>query len=156
MVDDGIMIQRRPNDVASHLFGANHQSHGKIRGQVILYPYNIDEAPKDDMPDGYEIGPGDKIIMNKETAAIDRKTDINGNTAAWKTEKLSFNQTNLDDVFCTLERVYDIEITTKNTDIYSCKLTSDFFYQDIDSIMEILEAINLGLESLEYTIVGIT
>ena len=55
-----------------------------------------------------------------------------------------FRDTELATVFDTLEKLYDIEITTENKDILSCMLTAKFQDMNIEEILDKI-AINFSL-----------
>jgi len=71
-------------------------------------------------------------------------TDIN--YAAWKTEKIVFNNTKLAQVISTLDKYYATSIKISNEEILNCRFTGTFKKSTIDQVLQVL-AISLDLSS---------
>ncbi len=63
-------------------------------------------------------------------------SDINYND--WVTQRIVFTNTKLNTVFSTLEKYYNVSLTTNNTDIMNCRFTGTFERNNIDEILQVL------------------
>ena len=84
------------------------------------------------------LAPGDKGILLYPNDALLKSKNNDNNFLAWKTYRLIFRETSLDDVVTTLEKVYntDIDIVGENTG----KLLLTGQYQDysLDFVLEVI------------------
>lgn len=84
------------------------------------------------------------IVMANESATITQsegasKNDhADVNEIAWKTKKLSFNDTPLSEVFKSLEHYFNVKITTANTQINSCHFTGEFINPTFKEVMDVV------------------
>lgn len=100
---------------------------------------------------------GEHISIDKNKQQIGESTAYNPNDIYWKSETLTFQNEPLLEVFATLEKVYEINISVDNPQILKCRLTGKFYKESPTHILEIIEA-NFGLTSVEqntgFTISG--
>ena len=61
------------------------------------------------------------------------------NDLAWKTRKLVFNNSNLKEVFTTLENYFNIKIVVDNSQIFNCHFTAEFDNPKLEKILEVLD-----------------
>lgn len=103
---------------------------GVEKGEVIFNAIRTDST--------FNLMAGESIIFNKMTKQIEAKEDFDPNELFWKTNTLIFQNTQLSEVFNTLENKYGIRIEVTNRHILNCRLTAKFSREEIDQIMEII------------------
>jgi ferric-dicitrate binding protein FerR (iron transport regulator) len=82
--------------------------------------------------------PGEKGTFNKQNRTIAKETTFNHNNLSWVTHEIEFKYARLSDVFQTLKRVYNLQITVeKNVDLNQ-ELNATFSQQQPDYIMEVI------------------
>jgi transmembrane sensor len=100
---------------------------------------------------------GDSGVFDKEKRSINIKENKNENANSWKTEQLSFDNTELSVVKETLERYFDIKINTSDEKILNCHFTGVYQKPEIDQILEVLK-FSLNIEIIkdqnEFTLTG--
>jgi ferric-dicitrate binding protein FerR (iron transport regulator) len=102
-------------------------------GKVLVYS-------KSDKSDAKLLQAGDKAKFILKKSEIIKETNANPNFLAWKTRKLVFDRTKLEDIVKTLNHTYSVHIVIKNSALKNCTLTNTFDKQSLDSILKVLEA----------------
>ena len=102
-------------------------------GKVLVYS-------KSDKSDAKLLLAGDKAKFILKKAEIVKEKNTNPNFLAWKTKKLDFERTRLDDIVKILNHTYRVRIVIKNPEIKNCTLTNKFDNQSLESILKVLEA----------------
>jgi len=102
-------------------------------GIVLIYA-------KEDKSDSVMLHAGDKANFNNKKKDIQKKQNDNVNYLAWKTKKLVFEKTKLQDIVKILNKTYDAHIVIKNPSLKKCTLTNDFNDQSLESILIVLKA----------------
>ena len=76
-----------------------------------------------------------------------QKTTFNANSCAWKTGKLSFNNTPLKEVVKVLQNKFDVQIKIENNTLYNCSFTGEFDKNtSLNQILLVLQkALNLSI-----------
>ncbi|MCB0651435.1 MAG: FecR domain-containing protein [Saprospiraceae bacterium] len=87
-------------------------------------------------------------ILSKKEQQVAKTIVENENSIAWKTQKLSFNNTPMREVFSTLERHFGVEFTIYNKAILDCEFFGTY---DQPKLQDLIEAMKfaMGLE-FEY------
>lgn len=109
---------------------------GEPEVQVTVVKGKVSFSPKNDAETVY-LESGDKGLLEKDNTLTKTITE-NNNETAWKTKKLSFNNTQLTKVFSTLEGYFGTDIFVNNGNILHCKFTGTFDNPDLNQIIEIL------------------
>jgi len=78
------------------------------------------------------------IYKKKEANVVKAKTTMT-NANAWKTKQLKFNDTKISDVINTLERYYEINITTEDQSILNCSLNGTYTNPKLEEMMEYIK-----------------
>lgn len=108
--------------------------------------------------------PSEKIILTKglksevqDSEKLESNPILDLNFNAWKSEKIVFNNTKLDEVSSTLEKYYAVSLQLKNPEILNCRFTGTFEKSGINEILKILAvSFNLSYDKQEgkYIISG--
>lgn len=83
---------------------------------------------------------GDKAIFNKSTGKLVKVTNEDKNFNSLKTNVLSFDNSNLQEVAFTLNRQYNIDVSLDNQQLKQCELTSTFKQKPLKSVLKVIEA----------------
>lgn len=83
---------------------------------------------------------------DEERAEIVEVGEMEANELYWKTQRLEFKASPLTDVRLELEALFGVEIELENENIARCKLTTNFFQDDIESILQVIS------ESFDLTV----
>lgn len=89
------------------------------------------------------LSPSEIAIFDYTTETIEKEIPKNKNLLAWKTKKLSFEDTPLPETFSLIEEVYNIEIIAEENKFETCQLTATFNQEPIENIWELLQTIFL-------------
>ncbi len=119
-------------------------------GKVLVYS-------KTDKSDAKLLRAGDRAKFILKKSEIIKETNTNPNFLAWKTRKLVFDRTKLEDIVKTLNHTYSVHIVIKNPALKNCTLTNTFDQQSLDSILKVLEAtldIHISKKGIVYEISG--
>lgn len=100
--------------------------------------------------------PEQKVILKSKEAGILSKKEQqvaktaldNENSISWKTQKLSFNNTSMREVFSTLERHFGVEFTIYNKAILDCEFFGTYDQPRLQDLIEAMK-FSMGLE-FEY------
>jgi transmembrane sensor len=87
------------------------------------------------------LGPDEKGVLHRNSGIIEKFTDRDRNELFWKTGTLLFRDTQLSEVFNTIERTFRVTIRVKNKAILNCRITGKF---NNTSAGEILDNISPG------------
>lgn len=87
-------------------------------------------------------------IAQGEPPHLEDKRDVN--YLSWRSRKLLFRQTPLQEVLPALERHYGVAFEVANTEILSCSFTGTFEEVALDDLMEIVSySLQISVEKLE-------
>jgi len=86
-----------------------------------------------------ELVTGDKGTFNKQNKTLSKASNTDSNFLAWKTKKLLFKNTPLEEVFRKIQETYHVNIQVLNTDILSCTWTASFDNQPLETVLNILK-----------------
>ncbi|TRX48814.1 DUF4974 domain-containing protein [Fulvivirga sp. M361] len=79
----------------------------------------------------------EEVVVAENEAPVVKTSD--DNQLYWKTGVMTFKEVSLGKVFETLSQEFEMEITTKNEAILSCKITATFKKQSLNTIIEVIE-----------------
>lgn len=80
---------------------------------------------------------GDGAVFYHRTKTLDR-VRFSMNNIAWKSGRISFDDSPLLDVFATLERVYETRLVANDASILQERLVGTFAYDDFDHIIDVI------------------
>jgi len=86
------------------------------------------------------LSPGEKAEFSKTDQEISKSENKEENYMAFKTKKLVFSDTRLDEIILTLNNVYHSNIKLKNTNIADCTVSTTFDNQSLDAVLNVLKA----------------
>ncbi len=92
--------------------------------------------------------PGEKAEMNLSKKAISVGLNPDPNYMAWKTGKIVFENSSLNEVIAVLSKVYHKEIRLAGDQLSTCNLTATFEKQSLNSALKVIQA-TLELEITE-------
>ena len=84
---------------------------------------------------------GEKGIYIKEANKVMRETEVDAESLYWLNKTLLFRDTELRDVFETLERLYEIAIEVDEESILKCQLTAKFSNESVNTILDHISTI---------------
>jgi transmembrane sensor len=84
--------------------------------------------------------PGEKAEMNVAKKVITTGVNADPNYMAWKTGRIVFDNSSLDQVIATLNKVYNQEFGLGNPQLSACSLTVTFDQQPLGSVIKVIEA----------------
>lgn len=100
--------------------------------------------------------PGDKVMVD-EFGQV-RKTRNEGlNYMSWRTKRLSFNDTPMQDVVKDISRLYNVEIVIENEDFKDVPFTSTFQDESLEDVLETIELlfdIEFEQQGQKYRLIG--
>lgn len=91
-------------------------------------------------PDGILVTKGQQLTIPEEGSSILKQVDAE-NFLSWKTGKLDFRKTRLEDIALILSRTKDAQITLDNN-IKKCKFTGDLSGLSIDEAIQVITLTN--------------
>ncbi len=100
---------------------------------------------------------GEKGELVKQTQKLNLQKNEDVNFLSWKTKKLIFENTPLNNVIKSLEKVYHKDFSIQSEKIKDCLLTTTFDNQNLESIMLIIEStldVTFNEEKETITITG--
>lgn len=91
-----------------------------------------------------ELSAGEKGLLNKETARLEKTVNTNPNYLAWKTKTFIFEDSRLEEVIHDISNNYHVEIVLTNAHLRDCRLTATYMeYSLEDILMLVAETLNL-------------
>lgn len=119
----------------------NVKAHAEDRAVEVLVEEGLVQLSNRDYSQLTRLSVGEKGIYLKETDQVKKETDFDAEALYWLNKTLLFRDTDLSNVFKTLERLYEVEIVTDNDAILKCRLTAKFSNETIDHIIEHISTI---------------
>jgi len=86
-----------------------------------------------------ELIAGDMGTFNKQNKTLSKTLNSDSNFLSWKTKKLVFDNTPLEEVFRKIQETYHVNIQVPNTDILSCRWTALFDNQQLEIVLNVLQ-----------------
>jgi|GEM_PF-2469648 len=99
---------------------------------------------------------GNKAVIGV-TGKCKQEAIANVNYNDWVTQKIVFTNTKLNTVFETLEKYYNVSLTTSNSEILNCRFTGTFERNNIDEILQVLSVsfdLSFNQKSQNYILSG--
>jgi ferric-dicitrate binding protein FerR (iron transport regulator) len=94
--------------------------------------------------------PGTMGVLEQNLLEEEKSIDIN--YLSWRTKKLTFRQTRLEEVAEVLNRTYGKNIRFDNEKLKECLFTTTFDQQPVDSVMKVIQiAFNLDMDQEKNT-----
>jgi len=84
--------------------------------------------------------PGDKAVVLLQHGDIVKQTNRDPNLLAWKTRKLQFDNTPMQEIVEVLENVYHKKIVVLNPDINNCRITATFERESLETVLMVLQS----------------
>ena len=88
---------------------------------------------------------GEKGTLIKNTDMLTQTFNNDINVLAWKTRKIIFNDTELDKVIKTINRLYEAQVSFSTDTDKNCNVTVSFENQSLEAVLSVLK-LTLGLE----------
>ncbi|MFY0600627.1 MAG: FecR domain-containing protein [Cyclobacteriaceae bacterium] len=93
-----------------------------------------------DMANEVELSKGERARLKVGASEIEKTELKDMNYLAWKTHKIEFKKSSLQEVFSVLEDVYEISVDFDEKRLGSCQLTATFNEKNILEVSKIIEA----------------
>jgi transmembrane sensor len=114
--------------------------------EVILTSGKVAVYQKDKPAERTILEPGEKAEFSKTEQKIIKTENDDENYMSFKTKKLVFSDTPLDEIVQTLNKVYHADIKIKSKSIADCHVTVTFDNQSLDAVLNVLKAtVNLKI-----------
>jgi ferric-dicitrate binding protein FerR (iron transport regulator) len=118
---------------------------GKFRVEVYVESGNVQIYRTNQKDRVLSLNPGETGILDEK--GLSRTHHPDPNQLSWKTKKLKFRKTRLEDVAAVLNRTYGEEIRFADQTLEDCLFTGTFDEQPIDSVVRVIQvAFNLELD----------
>lgn len=101
--------------------------------------------------------PGEKGIVYNHNQVVEKDINRNPNFLAWKTHHFKFSQMPLDEVIMCLEKVYQVDILLKESELNDLMLTAQFEEKPVDFILNVIRLtfnLNLSAENEQFILSG--
>jgi ferric-dicitrate binding protein FerR (iron transport regulator) len=108
--------------------------------EVILTSGKVAVYHKDRPSELTILTPGEKAEFSKTDQKISKTENTEENYMAFKTKKLVFSDTRLDEIVLTLNKVYHSKIKIKDSSIANCTVSTTFDNQSLDAVLNVLKA----------------
>lgn len=137
------------NDIRVEVLGTSfyvntNAENGNV--EVILTSGKVAVYKKDNPNNRTILEPGEKAEFSKADQSIHKEENDDQNYMAFKTKKLVFADTPLQDIISTLNEVYHSDIKLKEKKLANCRVTVTFNNQSLDAVLNILKAtVNLNI-----------
>ena len=86
-----------------------------------------------------ELIAGDVGTYNKQNKNLSKATNTDSNFLSWKTKKLLFDNTSLEEVFRKIQETYGVNMQVSNKAILSCRWTASFDNQQLETVLNVLK-----------------
>jgi transmembrane sensor len=107
--------------------------------EVILTSGKVAVYFKDKPEEKTLMAPGDKVLISTQQAPPSKTVNTDLNYMAWKSGKLVFEETPLDEVVRLLNKVYRTEVVLMQPDLGKCTITATFENQTADAVLHVIE-----------------
>lgn len=103
-------------------------------GRVAFYP--VDKESRQVV-----LEKGEGAQLNKISGQLQRLEPGAANRIAWRTKKLNFQNTTLEEMAATLESTYGVKIIFENAQLASCRFTASFDEEPLESVLQTLNTL---------------
>jgi ferric-dicitrate binding protein FerR (iron transport regulator) len=126
-------------EVLGTSFSVNTNSSGNHE-EVILQTGKVKVFLGDEPTVQVILAPGEKASIASNARSIVKMVNEDENFLAWKTKRMVFSNTALNEVVALLSEVYDVNIRISDNRISECKITATFDQQSLESVLNVLKA----------------
>jgi ferric-dicitrate binding protein FerR (iron transport regulator) len=134
-------------EVLGTSFNVNTKA-GNDKINVVLTTGKISLYFDDHRTESTILNPGEKADISVSAKNITTGKNTDPNYMAWKTGKITFDNTNLNQVIATLSKVFHKEIRLADQQLSGCSLTATFENQSLTQILNVI-GVTLDLEISE-------
>lgn len=114
---------------------------GEATTEVTVAEGKVRVAQKEAADNAVILEKTERTVFHHQTGQLEKLATSSPNVFAWKSQKLSFKNTPLNEVFKTLEQHYKITINNKSTSLKNCLFTMPPQQISVDRFLENLKAI---------------
>lgn len=108
--------------------------------KVVVTEGTVAVYQRKDKSDKVIIKGGEEIVFDKKENKLRKIETFDKNCIAWKTKIFNFNNQSLEEIFKLLEAVYEVSFEFKNPRLKKCRQSVSFENQEIDGILNVLNA----------------
>jgi|GEM_PF-845606 len=98
----------------------------------------VSMAAKSKMDQMILLNPGNAGIYDKNAKNLELISSADPNAAAWKTRKIVFDETPLDEVVKVISHVYQSEIELADVSLAHCPITVSFHDQELGAVLSVI------------------
>lgn len=114
--------------------------------QVYVLSGKVSLAAGENPEERVILNPGETGLLDQTDLSLRVKEETDINTIAWKSNKLIFKKTELQQVVKTLENYFSTEILVENPSLLQCRFSSSFQNPSLEEVLEVLKvALNLTI-----------
>lgn len=129
---NGVMVKVLGTTFNVNTLAGNHEVSVELTsGRVALY-FKGKESKK------LLLNPGEGALINTTEQSMKKNVSNDPNSMAWVTGNLVFNNTSLDQVITTLEKVYQQKIELVDYGVTDCSLTATFEHQTLEQVLSVI------------------
>lgn len=90
---------------------------------------------------------GEKVTVDTKTSALSKGINKNPNFDSYKTKRIVFNNTGIEELAQTIRKVYNVDIMLESTGLSHKRITVTFDNKELDYVLKTIEAtLDLELE----------
>lgn len=109
-------------------------------GKVLCYV--VDKNNETGVGDNIMLSKGQKLIYDKVNKTFDLSAKFDYNDISWKTQKLIFNASTLDEVFEAISKCYNTSFEVENSKINDYQITANFDCESLQTVLQTIELIH--------------
>lgn len=148
-----ILTESAKVEVLGTSFVVNSTEKGDMAQVLVESGVVVFSALNDESAEKLLLTKGEKGSIVSEINKIEKSAINDENFLSWKTRKISFKKSSLDEVSRVLEDVYDVNIEFEGDNLGGCLLTATFQEKKIDDVIKIIsETFNLRSKISKNTI----
>jgi transmembrane sensor len=125
-------------DIGTSFYVNTNATKGNV--EVILTSGSVAVYYKNKPKERTILNPGEKAEFSKASNKIAKSENNDENYMAFKTKKLVFSDTPLNEIVETLNKVYHADIKIKDIKVADCHVTTSFDNQTLDAVLNVLKA----------------
>ena len=105
-----------------------------------------------------QVNAGEMAVFVRSTMHLTESTEITvGANSFWKTKRLSFEGSTLNEVIASVEEVYEVKIYLDTVKLGTCRISVDFEDESVENILEVISAtldLDLNIQGNKYFLSG--
>ncbi|MGB4653943.1 MAG: FecR family protein [Bacteroidales bacterium] len=109
-------------------------------GKVLCYV--VDENSEAGVGDNIMLSEGQKLVYDKINKTFDLSAKFDYNDISWKTKKLIFNASTLDEVFEAIAKCYNTSFEVENSEVHDYQITANFDGESLQTVLQTIELIH--------------